>query len=281
MRLIATILAAIAAIFGVCGCSGGYQYTMGDQIAAAGTEAVVIVRVQRSEVWRLGLPVKYAPIRLKIEGTEGPERAAHTDDLGYAGTTVKLPATPGRYKLDLAHADMEGEESFYYAMAYAFDPAKPVVAINLDDIFPTDDMMFQYSRPSTARQKEAIEKIASTAQIIYFTKRDVPEHNSLHNRMLTMKIPDGPILLWQKQYWHVIRDEKYNLVKIQIESKLISQIPDLKQMLPKFTAAVCSSESAAKMFLGAGLKCVVIGSASASGNTKRLASWAELADKGL
>ena len=88
----AHIAFALAAAIG--GCSGKYQYTLGDQIGACGSEAVVVARVQRSEVWRFGLPAKYTPIRLKIDEVEGPERATYTDDLGYAGTTIMLPAKP-------------------------------------------------------------------------------------------------------------------------------------------------------------------------------------------
>ena len=96
--LTATCLALLCA-----GCGGQYLLTVSDQVAPAGGEAAVVVRLQRSEFYMVYVAVKDAAIRLQVG--RGKDRGAYTDALGYAGTTLPAPETVGRYMLSVRHLD--------------------------------------------------------------------------------------------------------------------------------------------------------------------------------
>ena len=76
----------IAGMLSCGGCGGYYTLTAGDHLAAVGQDTPVVVRLQRNDFFFLNLGAKDAVMRFRIG--EGVERAAYTDKLGYAGTTV-------------------------------------------------------------------------------------------------------------------------------------------------------------------------------------------------
>ena len=67
---------------GVCGCSGEYIMTAPEQVASAGGEAMLVMRLQRREFAFYTPPADKKPIRFQIG--KGPLRGAYTDALGYA-----------------------------------------------------------------------------------------------------------------------------------------------------------------------------------------------------
>ena len=51
-----------------CGCGGGYTMTAPDQVAPAGGQAAVVVRLTRDEVRRVDVPVKKAGLEFRLRG---------------------------------------------------------------------------------------------------------------------------------------------------------------------------------------------------------------------
>ncbi|MBI5724798.1 MAG: hypothetical protein HZA50_12620 [Planctomycetes bacterium] len=278
MKRFFAILAALTAISG--GCSGNVRITVGDQVAPAGGEAVVVARIERSEVWRYYLPVKYSLLQFRLG--EGRDRGAYTDLSGYTAVSVPVPAKPGIYPLATHYCDSwTGDEASVQASVYVFDPARPVVAVDLDCID------FSGSQAGQS-QRRALATAGEKADIIYFTRRDIDEHAKIHELMKSSKFPDGPILMWERKRFHIVFEDKHFAgetisipTRVQFETRMESQIPELKKILPKLAVGICDSTAAAKTFMAAGLKCVVIGQAEASGYVQRFASWSDLASKGL
>ena len=65
------------------------KQTLVDQVAAAGKEAPVVVRLRRNDFFVLNLPMSKQPMRFRID--KGPERVAYTDKQGYAGVSLPVP----------------------------------------------------------------------------------------------------------------------------------------------------------------------------------------------
>jgi len=79
-----------------------------------------------------------------------------------------------------------------------------------------------------------------------------------------------------------VREGKYNLPRVVVEQRLVSQLPDLQKMLPGLTMAICEDSLAAKAFAESGMQVVVVGKARVSAkDVIRRESWSELADKGV
>ena len=255
------------------GCGGQYILTVPDMIAPAGGEGVAVIRLQRNEFYLFGSAIKQAAMRLQIDGEI--ERGAYTDDLGYAGTTLPAPKTPGLYDLKVAYTDVWGDEISTKSRAYVWDANAPVVAVDLDCL---PGLLLGFSKQSAL----AIKRVAGGANIVYLTRRSVSSHAKLHIELASAGYPDGPILEWQRQYWHIVRDGKYyNMPRVVVESRLVSQLTDLTQMLPGLKLGICDSYLAAKAFAESGLRVLVVGDAGMGPNeVDRVASWKELAEKG-
>lgn len=246
------VLCLLICVSVLTGCGGQYILSACDQLAPIGQEAAVVVRLQRNDFFVLSPAVAGALMRMRIE--DRPERGAYTDKLGYAGTTVRAPSAPGKYRVFISHTDIEGDEVSAVAAVYVWDPAKPVMAVDLESI-PI--------RPSAAEPgaKAALLEISRRANIIYFTRRSVAEHEQAHAALKTAGYPDGPILLWQRKHWHIVRGGKYKFPRIVVESRLVSQLRRLRKVFPMLQVGFCDSQLAADAFLAEGMTCVVIGKA--------------------
>lgn len=253
------------------GCSGSYILTVPDQVAPAGGEAMAVIRLQRSEIALIALGVDEAAIRFKA--ADCLERGAYTDKLGYAGTTVPVPGKPGKYVMTVAHMDRQGDEIAAEVPAYVWEPNRAVVAVDMDSL-PASWLL---GDPAPARQ--ALVRLSQSASIIYLTRRPISAHVAVHRELVKDGYPDGPVLMWQQERWHVVREGEYNVPRVVVESRLVSQIPILCKMFPGLKLGITSSSDAAKGFVDAGMKAIVLGSsqAPAKGITYRQ-SWADVGD---
>jgi len=254
------------------GCGGHYILTATDTLAPAGGEAPVVCRLQRNDFFVLALTVDKALVRYSING--GPMRGVYTDDLGYAGTTVPVPDEPGRYRLLIEHTDSEtGDEAAVEKPLYVWDASKPAVAVDLDCLPWLWPAAFPHART-------ALQKVAGDANVLYLTRRQPSRHERAHARLRAAGFPDGPILMWQRERWHIVRG-KYRIPRIVVESRLVNQLPLIKETFPNLKTGVCDSSLAAKAFADAGMDVVVIGGVEAkAGNVIRRESWKDLAEKG-
>lgn len=254
------------------GCGGHYTLTAGDQIAAANQEAAVVVRLQRNDFFVLNMPTKGALMRFRVD--DGTERAAYTDDLGYAAVALSAGRAPGRHTLHLDHMDFEGEEVSAEAQLYVLDAARPVVAVALDDL-----PMSGSSQASSAQA--VLGSLARRANIIYLTRRPIREHGDAHRRLAADGYPEGPVLLWQRQRWHIVREGKYKIPRVIVEARLVSQLPELRKQFPKLAVGICGSAIAAKAFEAAGMQAVVVGPAAQQFSGPGRESWEDLKKRGI
>ena len=179
--------------------------------------------------------------------------AAHTDAQGYAAATIPAPAEPGVYTLLVQHGDKEGKEMSAAAPVYVWDPADAVIAVDLDSL-PSSG-----SEVKSARA--AVKRLAQDANILYLTRQSISAHEGLHGYIKSAGLPDGPILLWQRENWHMVYEGKYNVPRMVVETRMVSPLPTLRRMFPKFAAGVCDSVVPARAFADAGLKSVIVGAA--------------------
>ena len=265
-----SILIPAAFLFG---CGGHYILTVPDQLAPVGGDAVAVCRLQRNDFFVLSLPVKQAAVRLVVPGCQ--ERAAYTDKLGYAGTTVPVPSQPGRYRMYIHHQDIEGEEVAGEVPLCVWDPGKAAVAVDLD-------CLPEAAEKESAGARAALVRLWQDANLLYLTRKDVSEHKRAHERLAAGEYPDGPVLTWRRQRWHIVRSDRLKLPQVVVESRLVSQLTELRKVLPNLNVGVCESALAAKAFEEAGMQCVIVGQAAAkAGNPTRVESWSQLAREGL
>jgi hypothetical protein len=276
--LLPTLLAAtlLAVALGAApGCAGGYILTVPDQIAPAGGEAVTVVRLQRAEVILLALPVEDALFWFRPAGDE-KGRGAYTDSLGYAGTTVTAPAAPGRYGFRVFTEDKEGEEVYQEVPFHVWEANRPAVAVDLDSLPPA------WLKDDATAARQGLERLARDRNICYMTRRPVASHPAAHRELEQGGYPDGPVLLWQQERWHIVREGRWGVPRVVVESRLVNQLPLLRKMLPGLEAGLTNSSAAAKTFAEAGMRVVIVGAAPANaGNVTRLAGWKDLAQRGL
>ena len=240
--------------------------------------------------------MREAAIQFQVAGC--PERGAYTDKIGYAGATVPVPKEPGRFDLVVSHLDFEGEEVSATVPLYVWDPAKGVVAVDLDSLPGPRRTWLDSSRanwtrmtggtapPSGAKAvadaRRALARVAAGANVLYLTRQDVRKHPALHNGLRVRGYPDGPVLLWQRNRWHIVRTGRFRVPRVVIESRLVSQLSELRKAFPRMGLGISATSLASKSFAEAHLRCVVVGGAKIrSTNPIRFASWRELADKGL
>ncbi len=253
------------------GCGGYYILTVPDQLAAAGGEATVIARLQRNDFFVMSFPVRSAAMRFRLADSS-IQRAAHTDELGYAATTVTVPDKPGKYVVIVEHMDYEGEELETEAPAYVWDAEYPLVAVDLDAL------PGPWNKQSRDSARQALQVIAGGANVLYLTRRSVKHHASMHGWLKSNGYPDGPVLLWQREYWHVVRDKKWKFPRIVVESRLVSQIAALRKTFKNFRLGICTSALAARSFASAGLRSVMVGTEPVNvPKLIRRTSWASLA----
>ena len=263
----------LAGVPAVGGCGGHYIMTIPDQMAAAGGQAAAVVRLQRNDFFVLSPAVKKAAIRFRIG--DGPLRGAYTDDLGYAATMVRVPDRPGQYRLKVAHLDIWGDEVKAEAPVFAWPTDRPVIAVDMDCL----PGLWLGSSDKAAR---AMRRLVVGANLLYLTRRSTKRHGRAHELLRKAGYPDGPVLAWRRQYWHIVRDGRFKLPRVVVENRLVSQLADLRKTFPKLEVSVCDSALAAKAFAGAGMKVVLVGAAAAKvpAEVRRRKSWADLADRG-
>ena len=246
----------------VCGCSGRYTVTAPDQLGWAGGHVVAVVRLERSEFSIVDRPVRDGAVRLRV--ADGPERGTFTDDLGYAAAKVPVPAEPGRYRMSIDHMDnREGTDVAAQVPVYVWDPKRPVVAVDFA-------CLPDYGADEFKSAVAALTRIARQANVLYLTRNPVLMHVSIHDWLRQAGYPDGPLLLWQRHRWHIVRG-KWRIPRVVVESRLVSQLPLIRQTFSGLRVGTCTSDVAARAFTEAGLRCVQIG----QGGT-----WADLAEKG-
>jgi len=298
MRLKAFGFALVAALVFAAGCGGEYILTLPDQVAAVGGEITVVARLQRNDFFILDLPMQKAHLRFRIG--DGQERVASTDKLGYAGIRLGLPDTPGRYELSVRHQDTDGDEAEVSVAAYVWDPQKPVIAVDMDPLprrrpklSPkrrgwwtglakyTIDMLPRPVPADAVSARLAVGRLARRGNILYLTRRSAASRLQCRDELAEHGYPDGPVLMWRRQRWHIVTG-RYNIPRVVVESRLVSQIGELKKMFPRMWVGVSTSSLAAKAFVDAGMTAAVVGRANVKGDkVVRAASWKELAEKGL
>ena len=254
------------------GCGGYYILTVPDQLAPAGGDAKVVVRLQRNDFFVLAFPVKDAAIQFRLAGRATPH-SAHTDDRGYAGSVVEAPEKPGEYVIVIEHQDREGEELRTDAPLFVWDTARKVIAVDID-------CLPQSRRRSGSAAGGALAVLARDANLLYLTRRSVNRHGKAHKWLRANGYPDGPILLWKRQRWHI--DRLGRLPKLVVESRLVSQLGELRETFKGLTAGVCTSWLAARGFAEAGLHTVIVGDGNVDvENFTRRTSWSTLAASGI
>jgi hypothetical protein len=268
------VLPACAAICLLGGCGQYYILTAPDVIAVAGGEAVAVARLQRYDPYPYAPGLKDAAMRFRVG--EGTERGAYTDPLGYAGVPLPVPAEPGAYPLTVSHMDRDGDEISLQVGLFAWKPDRPAVVVDMD-------CLPRKGAADLPAARTAIDAMSRTAHVAYLTRTDVREHPAEHRRLRELGYPDGPVLLWQREYWHVIRDPKLRYMpRVVVETRLVSQTAELRKTFPRLETGVCASEVAARAFQDAGLKCVIVGKAAEKlPKVTRRASWADLSAGGL
>ena len=252
-RLAALVLLAT----GLNGCGGYYILSAPDQLTVETEPVNVVVRLQRNDMFVMAFGVKEAAISFRAENLS--ERAAYTDDLGYAGAVVPAPSNPGLYALVVKHNDIEGEEISATAPLYVWPKDAEAVVIELEALPAEGDN-------DSANAAKAIRTLIDGKKVIYLTRKPIKDHNSLHDWLGGGGYPDGPVFLWQRKKWHLVQG-RFKIPKIIIESRLISQLPEIVEMLPNTHMGVCKTDLAAKTFREAGIEPLIV------------KSWQELAEK--
>jgi len=257
-----------------CGCGGDYILTVPDQIAPVGGEAVTVVRLQRNDFFVLAPAIEEAAMRFRA--ADGPLRGAYTDKLGYAGAAVPVPREPGRYAMEVAHLDIHGDEVARKADLYVWEPSRPVVAVDMDCL---PGLWIGSSKSAS----DALRGLAVGANLLYLTRRSARRHRTAHEALTKAGYPAGPVLTWQRERWHIVRDGRFRLPRIVVESRLVSQLPELRKSFPGLTMGVCDSALAARAFSAADMEVMVVGGAPVdrAAKVRRRNSWADLAAKGL
>ena len=253
------------------GCGGYYVLTTPDQVAPLGQDAPVVIRLQLCDFLFVRTPAKNKPMRFAVRG--GAERIAHTDEQGYAGAVVPVPERTGRYLMSIDLTDTEGEELSGLTSVYVWDAAMPVVVVDTDAL----PIGRQGGAAVTALGKLA----AGGANIVYLTRRDPEEHYRVHDMISVGGYPPGPVLMWRRQRYRIERRSRFNQ-RLVVETRLVSQLSELRRMFPLMTVGICDSTLAAEAFVEAGLEAVVIGKDKlpATG-VSRKSSWSDLAAGGL
>lgn len=280
------------------GCGGEYILTVPDQVSAAGDDVTVVARLQRNDFFVMNLPSQEAYLRFQI--ADGLERSASTDKLGYAGVRLETPKKPGRYDLAVRYQDDDGDEIDKTVGAYCWDPDKPVIAVDMDPLPRrmakvtkgrkgwwtglakyTVDLLPRTAPADAPSARAAMDKLAGKANILYLTRREAADHLKCRSELAEHGYPDGPVLMWRRQRWHLVPG-RFKIPKVVIESKLVSQLDELKKTFPKMWVGVSESSLAGKAFLDAGMTAVIVGGASLEGDkVMKIADWKELAEKGL
>ena len=260
----------LAAILG--GCSGGYILTIPDQVAPTGGDATPVIRLRRNELGRMKVPVRDALMQFRLAG--GPLRGAYTDEIGYAGAVVPTPDKPGRYALSVRHVNSrEGDDVEGTADVFAWPADAKILAVDMDCLpYPGHE-----DAPAAA---VALRGLAPNGYIVYFSRDAISRHERMHEVLDLGGYPTGPILLWQRERMHVVR-KSWRLPKIVVESRLVSQLEELRKIFPGLSVGVCDTVLSAGAFTAAGVECLFVAGQSTDAGvpSEKMLTWAQLAEK--
>lgn len=282
----------------VAGCGGDYILTVPDQLSAAGGDVTVVARLQRNDFLVLNLASVKSYLRFQIG--DGIERSASTDKLGYSAVRMPMPEKPGRYDLAIRYQDDDGDEISKTQGAYAWDPDRPVIAVDMDQlprrrakltkgrkgwwtgmVKYTVDLLPRAEPADAPSATAAMAKLAEKANILYLTRRAVVNHLQCRSELAQHGYPDGPVLMWRRQRWHLVPG-RFKIPKVVVEARLVSQLDELRKTFSNMWVGISKSSLAGKAFVEAGMTAVIIGNAPLKGEkVMRIATWKELAEKGL
>ena len=282
----------------VAGCGGDYILTVPDQLSAAGGDVTVVARLQRNDFFVLSLASVKSYLRFQIG--DGLEVSASTDKLGYSAVRMAMPEKPGRYDLAIRYQDDDGDEVAKTVGAYVWDSAKPVIAIDMDPlprrrakltqgrkgwwtglVKYTIDLLPRATTGDAPSARAALARLAEKANILYLTRRDVLNHLQCRSELAAHGYPDGPVLMWRRQRWHLVPG-RFKIPKVVVESRLVSQLDELRKTFSNMWVGISQSSLAGKAFVEAGMTAVIVGDARLDGEkVMRIATWKELAEKGL
>jgi hypothetical protein len=259
----------LALLLGIaCACTGCvefYTLTVPDHVAAAGSEAPVIVRLQQNDLFFVRMSSPDQPIRFQID--DGVERNAHSDKAGYAATLLPMPEKRGFYLMEVNLSDLEGDEVMRYSRTYVWDSQEPVLAVDADFLL----------KSGNADAVEALNRVLNRGiNIIYFTRKGVDDHFSLHTRLEMASYPDGPVLAWKREFYRIEKISRFR-ARVVVDKQLVSQLPTLRTMFPNMQAGLCDSALAAEAFSEAGMEVLMIGDDNIpTGMTGRRVTWSDL-----
>ena len=256
------------------GCGGYYILSVPDQIGSTEGDIVPICRLQRQEVFLYFRPQEGASMRFRVFATDkaalhpagdrhvardllGQERAARTDELGYAAVALPLDdvpvhSKPGVYTLKVSLQDPTGEEKQAITPVYVWEADKPVIAVDITALPKAWDETSEIAQ-------QALTVVAKTANIIYLTREDTPTHKRQHQWLADNGYPDGPVRLWQRERWHLVRSGPLRLPTLVIETRLVSQLADMRQIFTNLKTAIAGSRLAGKAFENAGIPYHAVG----------------------
>lgn len=286
----------------LAGCGGDYKLTVPDLVTPTSKGVVVVARLQRNDFWIIDLSMKESALRFRLE--EGQERSAHTDKLGYAAVRLGTGPVAGTYHVTVSLQDTQGDEAQTIAPVYVWTPDSALVAVDLDSLpvrrvgakpweFPKWLQWKKKDPAKDARLKDAwdadvvsasqaISHIAAGANVIYLTRKSSVSYDDCRKILKANGYPDGPVLRWHRERWHTTKGSVKYIPMIVVESRLISQLPEIRKSFAKLKNGICMSDLAAKAFADAGMTPIVVGSnAIGMKNAVRRSSWAELLAKGL
>ncbi|MCD6364646.1 MAG: hypothetical protein J7M14_02100 [Planctomycetes bacterium] len=266
---------SLCTVFGAAlgGCSGQYVLTVGDQIAPTGGAAAVVVRLQQYEFATHKRSLQDMPVRFRID--DGPERAAFTDELGFAGVSLAAGKTEGKKRLLVSLQTASGDEVSTEAPLYVWNKNSPIVAVDLDSLPDKAD-------PQAPHAAKALGKLSADTHILYLTRQSPYRKARIRAKVAALGYPDGPILLWRWKDWHFVRTGRLRLYWIVIEANLASRVSYLTKLMGNFRAALCGSAETADVFLRAGITPVIIGNKRpAPAGLTAYRSWADAAAKGI
>ncbi len=267
------VTAMVIVALGAGGCGGDYTLSTPDHVAPVGSQTAVVIRLQRNDFFVLDMAIRDAPMWFLFG--EGGIRAAYTDKQGYAGTSVLVPDTPGRYDVSIKHTDDESEELSGSTYIYAWDAAKPVLAVDLDSLPDLGEVDMPAART-------LLRRFALKGNVLYLTRKPASDHDLAHGQIMTCNYPDGPVLLWRRKRWRVVRrGGRFRMPMVVIESRLVSQLAEIKRMFPGLKEGVCSNDLAAKAFAEAGLGCTFVGNIPGVLPVRWYESWQALAAAGI
>lgn len=260
-------LAGSALLWLLGGCGGELRLVAPDQLAASGAKSDTVLRLLRNEFGGLMLPLKEAPLQVRVE--QGPMVSARTDDKGYAALSVPVGEQPGLFHVRVDLLDNHGREFRRFVPVYVMDPKMAVVAVDYEAVRDPKNIV---------AVREALARIASNAYLVYFTDKPVASHVALHSHLREARLPDGAVVGWEQQAWH-ISGEGVNR-RLVIEERLVSPLAYLRVKFPQMRWGLASSPASARAFLDAGMKAYMV-TAEKPPKGALARPWNDLAKNGL